>query len=190
MEFEKNIELIEQSRLQVHEMIDRRYDELINRLSKGDLESKEEAIRPLYSMPALFKGMKPKAVIFPDGREVEAKTWKKVVTEILKDCNQDKRCHEDLMKIRDKVAGRDRIILGSDAEQMDVPLQIDEKLFFEGKFDTESLLRVLCNRVLDVVGYDYRGICLNVYNPQMKNEQSETIQEENEEQTDGFVMQM
>ena len=66
--------------------------------------------------------------------------------------------HERLMQLRDKVAGRHRIILGSSSAGMDVPLKIDEDMFFEGKFDTESLMIVLTKRVLEPVGYDYSRI--------------------------------
>jgi len=51
--------------------------------------------------------------------------------------------HERLMQLRDKVFGRQRIIFGKVPEEMDVPLQIDKDLYFEAKFDTETLLTMM-----------------------------------------------
>ena len=41
---------------------------------------------------------------------------------------------------------------------MDAPIKVCDGLFFETKYDTETLLNVLMTRVLDVVGYDYSSI--------------------------------
>ena len=38
-----------------------------------------------------------------------------------------------------KVAGHWRTILGSSLEEMDIPIKVDEELYFEGKFDTEAI---------------------------------------------------
>ena len=46
----------------------------------------------------------------------------------------------------EKVAGRWRTILGSSPEEMDVPIKVDEELYFEGKFDTEAMLNMLEKR--------------------------------------------
>ena len=43
-----------------------------------------------------------------------------------------------LWKCVEKVAGRWRTILGSSPEEMDVPLKVDEELYFEEEFDTRS----------------------------------------------------
>ena len=59
-----------------------------------------------------------------------------------------------------KVAGRQRIILGKSAEEMNVPLKIDEEIYFEGKFDTEALLTMMIKKVLEPVGYDYSQIII------------------------------
>lgn len=190
MELEKNIDMIERNRWQMHKLVDQRFDELIRRLTDETYEPEVGKVMPLYTLPALFKGLKPIAIMLPNGREIETKTWKKVVEEILKDCNRNEKCHEKLMSIRNKVAGRDRIILGSDERQMDVPIKIDEGLYFEAKFDTETLLKVMCSRVLAEVGYDYSQISLNVYNPKYESRPNYEVQEEDDEQSDGFVMKM
>lgn len=43
---------------------------------------------------------------------------------------------------------------------MDVPLKIDEGLYFEGKFDTEALLTIMIKKVLKPIGYDYSQIII------------------------------
>jgi len=48
---------------------------------------------------------------------------------------------------------------------MDVPLKVDDDIYFEGKFDTESLLKVLTERVLRPAGYDYRFITITATDP-------------------------
>lgn len=41
---------------------------------------------------------------------------------------------------------------------MDVPLKVDEELYFEGKFDTEGMLNMLEKKVLEPAGVDYSSI--------------------------------
>lgn len=97
-----------------------------------------------------------------------------------------------------KVFGRDRIILGKTEEGMDVPLKIKDDLFLEAKFDTESLLKVITNRIFDPIGYDYSGIRLKVIYPMMQNwmEQSEDAgslgkeTDEDESEDEGFSQTM
>ena len=42
------------------------------------------------------------------------------------------------------------------------PVQIDEALYVETHYDTETLLRILTTRILDEVGYDYSKIKIAV----------------------------
>ena len=49
-------------------------------------------------------------------------------------------------------------ILGSSPEEMDVPIKVDEELYFEGKFDTEAMLNMLEKKVLEPAGVDYSSI--------------------------------
>ena len=41
---------------------------------------------------------------------------------------------------------------------MDVPIKVDEELYFEGKFDTEAMLNMLEKKVLEPAEVDYSGI--------------------------------
>ncbi len=62
---------------------------------------------------------------------------------------------------------------------MDVPLKIDEGLYFEGKFDTEALLTIMIKKVLKPIGYDYSQIIIQYTN--RISMMSETMEEEHRE---------
>ena len=98
------------------------------------------------------------SIIFGNGQEKVVPTWKNAVAIILKDCDSDPHCHENLIFLRGRITGKNRVLLAEHAEDLQVPIQISEELFFEGKFDTESLLRVMRDKVLKPVGYDYSGL--------------------------------
>ena len=155
------VELIEELRTQLHETVDRRIDALLS----GQAPQTESRSLPLDIHPSVFKGKRPLSVSFPDGRTVETATWKKAVSAILADCNNDSVMHERLRSIAGKVFGRDRVLLG-DKDGMDSPVKIDEGLYMETKFDTESLLYVLRERILKPVGYDCEGIHIQCRDPE------------------------
>ena len=155
------VELIEELRTQLHETVDRRIDALLS----GQAPQTESRSLPLDIHPSVFKGKRPLSVSFPDGRTVETATWKKAVSAILADCNNDYVMHERLRSIAGKVFGRDRVLLG-DKDGMDSPVKIDEGLYMETKFDTESLLYVLRERILKPVGYDCNGIRIQCRDPE------------------------
>ncbi len=103
-----------------------------------------------------FKGKKPLAVIFQDKRRAEVKTWKEVVLLVMQDCEIG--FHEQLEYLCGKAYGKQRVLLDEKPDRLQVPLQVGEKIYLEAKFDTESLLRVLTERILYAVGYDYGDI--------------------------------
>lgn len=103
-----------------------------------------------------FKGKKPLTVIFQDKRRVEVKTWKEAVLLIMQDCEIG--FHEQLEHLCGKAYGKQRVLLTKKPDKLQVPLQVGEKMYLEAKFDTESLLRVLTERILYAVGYDYGDI--------------------------------
>ena len=156
---------VEKCREQMHRVIDAQFDLVVRSLQAGDPlplqetdASPREVILPLCLDLSHFKGRKPMAVIFPDGRRTEVKTWKAAVAAVLQDCANTAPCSERLMAIRGKVMGRDRVILAASPKGMDVPMEIGPELFVEGKFDTASLLYVLTKRILEPVGYSYHSI--------------------------------
>lgn len=185
---EPKLSEIEACRRQLHEIVDRNIDQLIQRITHGEADNGQLSL-PLSTHPSFFKGMKPFTIVFPDGTEVVTPTWKKVAAAVMQDCNADPARHETLMYLRGKVSGKLRSILSSTPEEMDVPLQIDEGLFMESKFDTETLLNVLTKRILDVVGYDYRGITVEYWDPKQRMG-AQTAAEHPEEGPPGQGMRM
>ncbi len=107
---------------------------------------------------AELKGKRLLAVQFVPGEWIETSTWRKVAEKILQTCNEQPDIHERFMEMCGKVAGRWRTILGSSPEEMDVPIKVDEELYFEGKFDTEAMLNMLEKKVLEPAGVDYSNI--------------------------------
>lgn len=77
---------------------------------------------------------------------------------ILQTCNEQPDIHERFMETCGKAARRWRTVLGSSPEEMDITIKVDEKLFFEGKFDTEAMLNMLEKKVLEQAWGDYSGI--------------------------------
>ena len=147
-----------------------------------DLSSEPMWVHPLDWNPAAFKGTKAVAVILPDGREVEAKTWRSVVEIILKDCAADPIMHEQLNFLCDRVNGNFRPLLSSRKAEMQAPVEIEEGLYFESKLDTEQLLRVLVEKVLRPVGYDCSSVLLR--HRERTQTQEQTADLEREQRTD------
>jgi len=122
-----------------------------------------EVIYPLSMNPAVFKGKKPTAVIFGNER-VNVHTWQMMLKEIIRRCDAEPEKHKALMNLRDKISGRERIILSAKKSNMRRPFEIGTRLYIETHYDTETLLRVLLNRVLDEIGFDYSNITVAVRN--------------------------
>ena len=181
----KSIEMIEKLRIKLHQIVDERCDTILSRIQNGD-ETPADIDIPLCASPAAFKGEKPLAVIFPDGRCIPTPTWKKAVAEILRDCNANEQYHERMLQIVDKVNGRYRVIFGRNPSVMDMPLKIDDGMYFEGKFDTEYLIKMATERIFDKVGYDYSDIMVKIrpHYQQLDQEYEETTAEETEEAED------
>ena len=154
-------------------MTDTHLKELIRRLenNSGIIEARtSENFETVYSIninPVIFKGKKPTAVIFGDER-MDARNWKTVVELIMKRCNKDTEKHVSLMNLRDKIFGRDRVLLSKENDGMHSPLKIDENLYVETHYDAESLMRILLARILDAVDYDYSNISVSTRNANLR----------------------
>lgn len=150
----QTIELIEEMRSQLHRFIDARFD-LLLQCCQGEENagSEKQTVFPLQGSKAFFKGRKPAAVVLGQ-REVEVKTWRTAVQTVLRDCASAPERLEKLMSMRGRVNGIFRVLLTERAEQLNAPIEVCDALYFEGKFDTEALLRVLEERILSRVGYD------------------------------------
>ena len=153
---------LEALRTELHDMVDAHINTIRYQLLTGELPEQQLRTRPLRADPYTFKGEKPEGLLLPDGREVKTPTWKAAVLAILQDCNADPEMHARLMELRGKILGRQRTILAASPEGMYAPLEIGKDLYMESYYDTASLLYVLKERVLDVVGYDYSGICVRL----------------------------
>lgn len=163
---DKNIyELAEEIRRELHEIVDQRVDDFILRMENGNTETVQEMELPLTTMPAYFKGKKPVSIVYPDGTEVAAPTWKKVAIQLLQNCAEDEVMYGRLKGIRGKVFGRDRLLFAESGEGMNVPLEIEPDMYLEGKFDTEALLKVITTRIFAPIGYDYSSIYLKMIDP-------------------------
>ena len=158
---------LEMLRSELHSMVDARVDGSIQHILRGGVLDIAPTF-PLTANPAIFKGEKPESILLPDGREIKTPTWKTAVLTIMQDCNEDPVMHAHLMGLRGKVLGRQRAILAASPEKMHAPLEIGKDLYMESYYDTATLLYVLKNRVLDEVGYNYSGICV-----QLRQEQEE-----------------
>lgn len=151
--------------------IDERIEKTIKKLQNDQQELlKKEPVRTetfenVYSLnvgTGIYKGKRPTAVIFADGKRAESPTWKSVTEEIMKDCCKDPEKRQALMDLRGKILGRNRVLLGSETGKMRSPVKIEEALYVETHYDAETLLRILITRILDEVGYDYRKIKIAV----------------------------
>ena len=146
----------------INTSIDALIDKVKNGVSHEDGQTETiEMIFPLSTSPALFKGTKPTAVFFGE-EKVEVKTWRKVYTLILQQCATLTEKRDMLMHLRGKISGRDRFFLSGKPDGMNVPIKIAEKLYAEGYFDTEQLLKVLTIDILDSVRYDYSDISISI----------------------------
>lgn len=151
--------------------IDEKIEQMTEKLKNTQITSRTETAAPkksyesMYSLhvgTGIFKGKRPTAVIFGDGRRQETATWKKVMEEILKDCCKQPGKQQALMDLRGKILGRNRVILGSEVGKMRSPVQIAEALYVETHYDAETMLRILTTRILDAVEYDFKGIQIAV----------------------------
>ena len=169
---ERNKELLlaeaDNLRKELHRIVDQRVDTFILTVLHGEqineLQGSSGKLVPLASAPSVFKGNKPAAIIYPDGRRIETPTWRKAIAEILRDCNSDPVRHECMMAMRDRVSGNFRTLISNSPDNMSAPLKIDDEMYVEMKFDTEALLRNITQKILDPVGYEYRRITIQ-YRP-------------------------
>jgi hypothetical protein len=150
--------------------VNKTFEEILRNLQKmeneddvGSEKRTYETVYPLTTDPAIFKGKKPTCVLLGEKRVI-AHTWKNVFKILILECNADTKRHKELMELRNKVLGRERVILSDNSRGMLRPFQIDEELWAETHYDTESLMRILLHRILDEVGFDYSDISVAVRN--------------------------
>lgn len=163
-EFVSQVEMI---RKESHQSIDTKCDALIRKAILGG-EDTDARLIPLRGNLSCLKGEKPSAVILPGKNMVPVKNWRQAVTTIMRDCAADPDRRTRLMEMSDKIIGNFRTILGHRAEGMNVPIEICEGLYMEGKFDTGALLHVLTDRILPNTGYDYQSVLFQLREPELE----------------------
>ena len=155
MDYEKQIEELREDLIR---QVNQKCDSLLEAYRNGgqcDLHEKRECEHRLIAVsPAELKGKKPLAIQTKSGEWIETLTWKKVVQKILQTYNENPESHKKFMDMRGKVFGRWGAILESTPDNMSVPLKIDENLYFEAKFDTETMIKVLLEKVLTPANCD------------------------------------
>ena len=162
---------LESLRKRLHQIVDQRTDQLFLIILLGDRMAslpEGEVLCPFARDLAAFKGMRPTAVILPDGAQAAAPTWREAATVILRHCAGDPLRREKLMALRDNVSGNFRCLISASPDGMRLPLEISRELYVEGKFDTEALLRNLTEKLLIPAGYNYRRILLQCRAPQQE----------------------
>ena len=185
-------EMLEQVRRDLHEMVDREVNGLLHRLEFGESVEQTDFTLPLTTMPAYFKGKKPVSVINPDGTEIPTGTWLKVAQQLLNDCATDEQMRDRLYNLRDMVSGKNRRIFSSTPEGMNKPIEFYDDMFFEGKFDTETMLKVITTRIFEPIGYDYHRIGIKVVDPRIlaMAEQFNAAETQEIDQDDDISMEM
>lgn len=154
---QQTLEHLELERAKMHQWLDTRYDMLKAEIIRVNGDPAQ--IHVGYQLnSSVLKGKRPVALRLPDGQEIPVKTWKQLVVNVMQACNRDANMHNQLTMLCGKIFGKNRIILDRSPKLMDVPLKIDEEIYMEGKYDTNSLLYVLTERILNPIGYDYSKI--------------------------------
>lgn len=113
---------------------------------------------PLNGNYAFFKGRKPMGIIYPGEEIIPITNWRQLTIYLLQRCIEDPDCKAYLMSQRNLISGRSREMISSDPSHMDTPIEICPELYFECKFDTEALLKVLINKLLIPAGYNIENI--------------------------------
>ena len=136
------------------------FDRLLNNIGGEETTvMPTEYTYPLTADTNIFIGKKPVAVLFGEER-TEADNWRKVFSAIMAKCNSDAICHENLMYLRDKVAGRDRVFLSHSPDGMRRYIKVDEDMYAEACYGTGTLLYILRDRILAPARFDYSDISI------------------------------
>ena len=138
------------------------FDRIIQEIEGGETtgfatDLSTEHTYPFTADTSIFIGKKPVAVLFGEER-AETDNWRKVYSAIIARCNADAKCHDSLMYLRDKVAGRDRALLSRSPGGMRRHVKIDEDMYAEVAYGIATLLYILRDRILAPARFDYSAI--------------------------------
>jgi hypothetical protein len=157
---------IREKQNQLITMVNATFDELVKKVEASQLEGNEyeieyESVYPITNTTG-FKGKKPIAVKIANKR-MTTPTWKIVVEKILKEVLKEKEMEDRLMALRDKILGRKRTRVSSNSTTMRSPLELNEELYIETHYDTETLMNFLI-QILSEIHYDYNNIEIVIKN--------------------------
>jgi hypothetical protein len=120
------------------------------------LYGKNEFAYHLSGQTYVFIGKKATAVLFGEER-VDVKNWREVFQLLLDRCNE--KHHDNLMYLRNKVAGRVRVFLSDNPNGMVKPFKVDEELYADrGQYGTATLLYILRDLILKPACFDCSNI--------------------------------
>ncbi|MDR1209251.1 MAG: hypothetical protein LBK41_02895 [Clostridiales bacterium] len=117
-----------------------------------------DCVFPLKNAPAnYFIGKKPAAVVF-GGETITVKKWTDVYRLIYERVNQNPQSHEDLMYLRNKVSGKVRLFISDKPDGMRRPMKVDEEIYVEMQYGTETMFHIMVGCILKYVRYDLSDI--------------------------------
>lgn len=131
--------------------------------ASAEKQARDSQLLPLTAPPGSFRGKKPAFVIL-HGEEFAAPTWKQVAAVILRDCCSDPQRRRQMMKLRGLYDGPRRALLAETPKGMLSPIRVGRDLYFEGHWDSESMMRLLVERILVEVGYDCQSAAVKCRN--------------------------
>lgn len=141
-------------------MINAAFDETIKKVANLQLNPNEEKnefemIYPVTNVGG-FKGKKVIAVII-NGKRYVVPTWKVAVTTILQEVMKDENNKNKIYNLCDKLLGRVRNRLSHTNSGMRSAIKLDDNLYIETHYDTETLMRFLL-QILSDINYDFSNI--------------------------------
>ena len=123
-----------------------------------------------YAPAYLFIRKKPTAVLFGDER-VSVKKWTDVYrlvygrvipgsprTLAFVGWSQNPQAHEDLMYLRNKVAGRVRVFISDSPARMRKALKVDEGLYVETHYGVATMWHIMVDLILSYARYNHSRI--------------------------------
>lgn len=166
MDKEEIVRLIEQSRTSLLNQVNLEFDRIKSIALGEETDCANETFFidiPLFSNASVFKGRKPINVIFEDGTICDTPTWKLVAKALLDRCYSNPNTRKRLYEMCGLIRGKNRLLLSHDCTEMNVPIAVADDMFFETKFDAETLMNVLVKRILIPAGFDGNGTAIKVH---------------------------
>lgn len=154
MNKEELLKELERMRMKMIRSINCDYDNL-----RMKLTGEEVVPAPIHmDNPNRFIGTKP-VKLYIGSDEFSVSKWSEVAYFTL--CKLNAERHEEIREVAGRFSGKKRKILGNSADAMDRALKIDEDLYFELHFGTESMLTLLL-KICKYVDFDIDDILVSV----------------------------